>query len=293
MAGFLFGVIKKYGDDRGSMLAAIITFYGLLSLFPLLLLATTVMAFAFGRGAGVQSHIQNSVLGEFPALVVGNLKGSGIALVIGGVGLLWGSLGVAQAVQFAMAEAWDVPNVKRPGFVPRLVRSFGFLVLLSATVVGTTALTALGAIVGNSMVAGAIGLIGALAVNIGVFWAIFRLMSPPDVSAKALLPGAVMGGVGWQILQLVGQTLVRHNLKNLSPLYGQFAVVLGLISFLSLASQLMMYSVELNVVLARRLWPRSILQPPRLEADNRALEDQAAQEVRVPGQEIDVRLPAS
>ena len=136
-----------------------------------------------------------------------------------------------------------------------------------------------------------LGTLGSLALNVCLFLAIFRLTGPRHLRWSAHLPGAVWGGLGWQLLQMVGQSLVRHNLRHLAPLYGQFAIVLGLISFLSIASQLMMYSVEINVVRAKHLWPRSILNPPRLPADDRVLAAQAAQEVRVRGEQIEVRLP--
>ena len=291
-AGLVFGVIKKFGDDRGGMLSGLITFYGFLSLFPLMLVGFTILGFLTGNNPHLYQNVQNSGLKDFP--VVGDqlrnnihgLKGSTLGLIVGLVGLLWGSLGVAQAVQFAVNEAWDVPNVVRPNFFTRLGRGLGFFGVLGLGIVGTTALTVAGGLLGHSMVAGALGIVAALVVNTALFLGIFRLLSPKHLTWRDHLAGAVMAGIGWQVLQVVGNLLVQRNLKHTTALYGQFATVLGLISFLSLASQLVMYSVELNVVRYKKLWPRSILQPPLLAADREALDLRATQEKRRPEQRV-------
>lgn len=291
--GFVFGVVKKFGDDRGGTLAALITFYGFLSLFPLMLVGFTILGFFAGNNAHLYQQVQDSGLKDFPVIGdqlrnnVHGLHGSTFGLIAGLVGLLWGSLGVAQAVQFAVNEAWDVPNVVRPNFFVRLARGLGFFGVLALGVVGTTALTVLGGLLGHSMLAGAIGIAAALVVNTALFLGIFNLLGPKQVGWRDHVAGAVVAGVGWQILQVVGTLLVQRNLKHTTALYGQFATVLGLISFLSLAAQLVMYSVELNVVRFKQLWPRSILQPPLLAADRKALDLRVTQEERRPEQRVE------
>ena len=289
-----FAVVKKFGDDRGGMLAGMITYYGFLSLFPLLLIGFTVLGFvAGGPNSQLYRDIQTSALGQFP--VVGEqlktnngMHGSAFALVVGGLGLLWGSMGVTQAIQFAFNEAWDVPNKNRASFLPRILRGLGLFGVMGLGIVATTALTAIGSIIGHSMLAGALGLAGALIVNVSLVLVVFRLLSPKDLGWRDLAPGAVTAAVAWQALQIVGQSLVRHNLKHMSILYGQFAIVLGLIGFLSIAAQVLVYSVELNVVLHKRLWPRSIVQPPLLVADRAALTMRATQEERRPEERVNV-----
>jgi YihY family inner membrane protein len=289
---FIFAVVKKYGDDRGGMLAALITFYGFLSLFPLLLVGLTVLALVAGPGSHSYLDIRNSALRQFP--VVGSqlpgkgLDRSGVGLAIGLLGLVWGSLGVAQAIQFAVNEACDVPNKNRPAFVPRLVRSLAFLVMLAAFVLVSQALTVLGPLVGGSNVAGAGGLVAAVVLNVGLFAAMFKVLGPASFGWRDHFAGAVLAGVGWEALQFLGQYLVRHDVRNMTPVYGQFAVVLGLISFLSLASQLIVYAMELNTVRKSGLWPRSIVQPPLIEADRRSLESRATDEERLPQEHVTV-----
>jgi YihY family inner membrane protein len=291
--GFVFGVVKKFGDDRGGMLGGLIAFYAFLSLFPLILLATTVLGFVLHHDPSLQQRIERSALGEFPLigqdLRTHSLHGSPVAVAVGLVGLLWGSLGAAQMIQFASEEAWGVPNRERPPFVSRVVRALAFYGLLGLAVVGTSVLTVLGSIVGQSDLLGAVGIAAALLLNILVFMTVFKLVSPDSIGWRDVAPGAVLGGIGWQVLQVVGQALVRHNLKHTTELYGQFAVVLGLISFLSLAAQLYVYSLEVNVVRHDRLWPRSILQPPLTRADRRYLSRLAEEEARRPEENVEVR----
>ena len=140
---FVFGVVKKFGDDSAGNLAALMAYYGFLSLFPLLLVLTTLLGLFFSHDAALQTRILDSAVGQFP--IVGNQlsgpngvsslhAGSGIGLAVGLVGLMWGSLGVSQAAQRAMAEVWNVPGVIRPGFLPRLGRNVEFLAILALDV---------------------------------------------------------------------------------------------------------------------------------------------------------------
>jgi uncharacterized BrkB/YihY/UPF0761 family membrane protein len=163
-----------------------------------------------------------------------------------------------------------------------------FFGLLGVFVVLSQALTALGSIVTGSAAAGVAGIVASLILSVGLFLCVFKVVGPARLAWKDHLPGAVFAAAGWQALQVVAQRLVQHDVRNMTPLYGQFAVVLGLISFLSIAAQITIYALELNTVLKRHLWPRSIVQPPLTEADRRALEDRALEEERRTEQHITV-----
>jgi len=123
-------------------------------------------------------------------------------------------------------------------------------------------------------------------LNIGVFWLAFRLGTVSDISSRQLWPGAVISAVIWQILQAVGGYFVSHQLEHASALYGIFAIVLGLLAWLYLQAELTLYAVELNVVRAYRLWPRSIAPPPYTEQDRRAFQLYAQVETRGAGMDI-------
>ena len=196
----------------------------------------------------------NTALADFPVVGqelernVGALGGNGIALVVGLLALVWGSLGVAQVAQHAMAQVWNVPGARRPGFGPRLLRSVLVLAVLALAVVGTAALHHGRDARAGGVAAPVLSTVLVVALNVALYWLAFRVLTPGEVATRDLLPGAVVGGVAWTALQLLGSLLVARQLRHTSELYGTFGVVLGLLFFLYLASQITVYAAEINVV---------------------------------------------
>src|SRR4029450_13262397 len=133
-------------------------------------------------------------------------------------------------------------------------------------------------------------LVAAALVNVGLFWLAFRVLTPRQIPTGQLALGAAVAGIGWQVLQAVGGYLVGHSLRHAGEVCGFFAIVLGLLPWLFLGAQLALYGAEVNVVRVRRLCPRSLLQPPLTEADQRALVHLAKQEERRPEEAIEVRF---
>jgi YihY family inner membrane protein len=298
--GFCFGVVKKFGDDRAGMLAALMAYYAFLALFPLLLLLVTVLGFALHDNPSLQQRVLNSALSDFP--IVGDqirtnihtLRASPLATGIGILGLVWGSLGVTQAAQFAMAQVWNVEGRDRPNFVTRLLRGLSFIGALGLGTALTTLLAQVGAFSGNhALWFRVVMLVAGAGVNVVLAVIAFRILTPRQIAVHDLVPGAVVAGIGWTMLQFGGTYLVGHQLRHTSEVYGLFAIVLGLIWWLFLNAQLTMYAAEMNVVRARRLWPRTIVQPPLTGADRDVLRDIALQETRRPEQHIDVDFDAT
>ena len=291
---FVVAVVKKYGDDRGGQLAALITYYGFLAMFPMLLVFVTVLGYVAHGDPGLRRDLLDTALADFPVVGqelrrnVGVLGGNGLALAVGLLALVWGSLGVAQVAQHAMAQVWNVPGPRRPGFVPRLVRSLLVLAVLAVAVVGTVVLTSVATLVPGGSVVPVLSALLVVLLNVFLYWLAFRVLTPREVPTRDLLPGAVLGGIAWTALQAVGSWLVARQLRHASELYGTFGVVLGLLFFLYLASQIMVYAAEVNVVRARRLVPRSFAPPPLTDADEVVLSDIAEAEQRRPEQEVAV-----
>jgi len=260
---FVFGVIKKFGDDAAGTLSALIAYYGFLSLFPLLLILITLLGLFFAHDASLQKRILDSAFGQFPIvgqqLETSGLRslraGSVVGFVVGLLGLLWGSFGVSQAAQRAMAEVWNVPRAVRPGFLARLGRSVGFVALLGVDVIVTTFLAGLVTIGHGALWFQVLAAVTGIGVNVALYLAGFRILTPGSIPTHQLAPGAVVAGVGWTILQYAGTVLVGHTLRHANQVYGYFGSVLGLISFLFLAAELTVYAAEVNVVRARHLYP--------------------------------------
>jgi len=118
------------------------------------------------------------------------------------------------------------------------------------------------------------GVLVAFVLNLAVFMTAFKLLTAADVGWRELLPGVILAAISWQLLQHLGGYYLDHELKRTGPLYGIFALVLGLLAWLYLGAQLTIFAAEVNVVKARRLWPRSFLAP-LLDADRRALTSSA------------------
>jgi uncharacterized BrkB/YihY/UPF0761 family membrane protein len=203
------------------------------------------------------------------------------------VGLIWGATGLAQAGLFTMEQVWNVPGPDRPGYFQRLGRAVTFLGMLGIAVIVTTLLAALNTYGHNSpwLVAGADFVAGA--ANACMYAVAFRILTPKSVPARSLLPGAVVGGILYTMLQVLGTFLVHHYLHTDSA-YGIFGTILGLIAWIYLAVEITVYAAEINVVLARHLWPRSIVQPPLTEADRHSLALQALQNQRRQDQHVEV-----
>ncbi len=145
------GVTKKYGDDYGGNLVVQLTYAMFMTVFPLLLLAVTILSIVLANDPSLRQRVIDSAFGQFPVVgqqLAHNIhalkRNSTFGLVVGIGGLLYGTTSLAQAGLFAMAQIWNVPVASRPSYITRLGRSFTFLIVLALGLVLTTALTGFG-----------------------------------------------------------------------------------------------------------------------------------------------------
>lgn len=270
-AGLPLGIVYKFYDDQGVYLAALISYYGFLSVFPLLLLLTSVLGFVLQDNPDLKQRILDSTLSQFP--VIGQqlgepqgLRGSVVAVVLSAVVALYGALGVAHAIQNAMNVIWAVPRCGRPNPFYLRLRS---LVLIAIGGLATMVATVLSALASSATAFGAgLGWIGtilivvaAVAVNTAVFVVGFWVCVDRGRAVRSLLPGALTAGVVWQGLQLGGTAYVGRVVNGTDDTYGVFALVLGLLGWIFLASVAIVFSAEIDVVRFKRLFPRSLLTP--------------------------------
>jgi YihY family inner membrane protein len=287
-----WAVAQKFGNDQAGGKAALMAYYGLFALFPLLLLLATVLGFVLSGDPALREQLIDSALGNVPVIgtdlrsEVHPLQGNGVALAIGIVGTLYGSLGVGFAAQNAMNTVWNIPYVHWPSLWTRYARTLAVIGLLGLASVSSTALAAFATAVAHGWAVTAVAVVGGALVNLGLFLLAFMVLTAEPLRAGEVAVGALVATVFWEALQLIGTWYVARGLRNASPTYGVFAVVITLLSWLYLGSQTVLWAAEINVVLRYRLWPRSVTQPPLTRADRLVLRRLAEMEVRRPEQEV-------
>ncbi len=295
---FFFGVLKKYGDDNAGSLTVQLTYSMFVSVFPLLLLLVTILGIVLAGHPGERARVLHSALGQFP--IIGQQLGQNIhaikrssvfGLAVGIVLLIYGSTGLAQAGLYSMAQIWNVPAAVRPNYFTRMARALIFLVELAVALILTTALAGFGTFGRHNFWLGAFGEILAVIVNVALYFGAFRTLTPRQVATRSLIPGVVIGGVAWTILQAAGGYVVGHDLRGASAIYGFFAIVLGLVAWIYIGAEITIYAAEINTVLYHRLWPRSMVQPPLTEADQRSLAFQVTQNQRRPEESVTASFP--
>jgi YihY family inner membrane protein len=297
-------VAYKFFDDQGGYLCALVTYYGFLSLFPLLLLMTTTLGYLLAGSPALQERLVASALSRFPVIGdqigenVHSLQGSSLALIAGLLVGLYGGLGVAQAAQVALNRVWAVPRAARPNPFAGRLRGSLLLLIIGGGVVATTVLSTVTAgtdALGTDLGTG-VRILLALAgvvVNAVLFLLAFRVLTARDVPVRQHLPGALLGAVLWQVLQVLGTYYVRNALQGASATYGLFGIVLGLVGWIYLGALIFVLTAEVNVVLARTLWPRSLMTPftddvDLTRADRRAYTSYARSEQHKGFEQVDV-----
>jgi YihY family inner membrane protein len=291
-------VVRKSGDDRAGHWAALVAYYGFFSLFPLLLVFVTVLGFVVQNDADLQRQILRSTLAQFPVIgaqIEGDIQaitGSAWALTAGIAGATWAGIGVVGAVQGAMDEVWDVPRRDRPPFLKAKLEALGALVALGAAMLLSGMLAGLGTNAGGMAPAlRGVALAATLALNVSVLTAVFRFLTEAPVTWRDVLPGAAAGALAWMALLVSGSWIVDHRIRGATEIYGFFAIVIGLLGWLYLGAQVLLLAAELNVVLKRRLWPRSATDaPPMTEPDRRVLAGEVTEETARPEQSVEVRF---
>lgn len=271
VVGFPLAVLYKFLDDQGNYLAAVVTYYAFVAIFPLLLIASSVLGFLLQDNAELRNEVLTGALSQFP--IVGtelgkpqSLQGSTSAVVVGSLTALYGVLGLGQAAQNAVNVAWAVPRNKRPNPLVSRVSSLAILVLAGLTVLAVTVLAIIvshlsvfGQDVGRWL--GWLLTLASVTLNALVLAAMMRLATRARQSVRSSLPGAVAVAVLWQLLQQLGGTYVDRVIARVSDVNAVFALVLGLLALVYVASVIAVVGLEINVVLARRLYPRSLLTP--------------------------------
>ncbi len=271
--GYPYAVVKKFGDDEGGREAALITYYGFLSIFPLLLLGVAVLSRVLADHPDLRQRLITAIVPQALQSTVEHsvttLPTSTIPLVAGLIGLLFSGTGVVFSVYQTLNHVAAVPYRLRPGFVSRYVRVFAMLaaLLLGAVAVGALTVVA-AALPGVPGVQRATAVLGSALVVFGVLLLAVRLLLARPAPVRALWPGALLGAAAVTLVLNVGAPLLARLVTKAGPVYGSFATVAGMFALLYL-------------VLA--------LSRPTA-ADTRALALLAREQERIPAARVELRL---
>jgi inner membrane protein YhjD len=256
-------VVRKFSDDRGGQLAAIISYYTFLAIFPLMLLGATILGIVLDGRPDLQESILNSAVADFPILGqelrdnLGTLTFNGWGTLFSVLLIGWAATGFAKSLNTALTLVWDLPPTELPNWWVRTARSIVCIgvVFVATALAGVLTQIDVPVIGQTTLVSTAV----ALLVNSGAFVLLFRLVTPKSVNRSNLTLGAVIAGVGFTFLTQFGAVFLANSLARSSQLYGFFGIVLGALGYLYLVAQLIVYAAEINVVRARKLVPRNLI----------------------------------
>ena len=301
--GVPIAVIYKFYDDQGNYLAATITYYAFIAIFPLLLLATSIFGFVLQGNPELQERVLNSALSNFP--IVGDelgrpegMRGSTVGALVGGLAALYGSLGLGQAIQNALNVAWAVPRAKRPNALLLRLKSLVLLLTAGLSVLAITIFSTLGTdteVFGPRVDTTFAWLIRLLTILLtgALLTGLFRLATARRHHTGRAWPGAFAVAVMWSGLQYFGGLFAARVIAETGGMNQTFALVLGLMGIIFLASVTGVLGMEVNAVLARRLWPRSLRSivsdsPHLTDADRRAYAGYVISQRHKSGEKVEV-----
>jgi YihY family inner membrane protein len=294
-AGVAVATVKKFSEDRSSNLASMIAFWGIFSIFPLFMVMVTILAWVLPASdrQSVFGHVAKMLPLLDPSTVSG-LTGSVLALVLGLLTALWSGLAVVRTTQFAFDSVWEIPYHQRPGMVRQALRSVCVLATIGLGLVLTTLISGFVVTSANGVSLGALGRVGgyvlSAALDVGIFLAAFRILTTRATSLREVLPGALLSGLAFFVLQQLSALIISHYLQKAQSTYGHFATIITILWWFYLQAQITLLGAQLNVVLKEGLFPRSLVNAPQTPADHRVLEAYAGERAYHPRQRVTSRI---
>lgn len=267
LTAFVVAVFKKYGDDQASYQAALLTYFGFLSLFPLLLVLTTLLQMILRGHPHLQAQIIESTTSYFPIIgdqlrrSIHGFGKTGLALVVGILITLYGAKGVADVFRQTVNHIWHVPIIERSNFWDSLRKSFSIMVVGGIGFILAALVAGYATSAGQAHLLRLILTVFNLVILFGVMLFIIKVALAKNRPYRELWVGALGAAVSIVVLQGIGGYIVTHQLKHLDSLYGTFALVLGLLFWLYLQSQIVVRVIEIDPVRVLKLWPRSLVGP--------------------------------
>ena len=250
----------NFRTPRTGRNATLVAHFGFLSVFPLLLVFTTMLGFVLQGRPHLRERIITSAFNRIP--IVGpqlasdpsKLKGDALVLAFGLLMTLWAGMKAFNMLQSALDDIADVRLDARPNLVRTRLRSLLGIAVIGGSQVAAAVLTGFVGVTGVRLLHKLLFTLAAVLVNTVVLAATYRLLSVHPQTWRQVAPGAIVGGVAFAVLQLAGTAVVGRAISKASPVYGTFASVIGLITWLGLHSLIALVGAELNHALPARRW---------------------------------------
>jgi membrane protein len=245
---------RRHLSGRNAWLLA---FFGFLSIFPLLLAATTILGFVLEGNEELQQRIIDGALADIPVLGQqladdpASLDGNIWALVIGLGGALWSATKAFVAMQGAQDDVWEIDVDHRASMPAQRGKALLGLLFIGVAQLGTMIIAAIVNAVDLPLQGRILLVLATVAVNIWVLAAMYRFLTSAVPTWRDVWPGALFGGLAYTVLQHFGTDIVRRITENAGDTYGSFALVLGLITWLSLLAMSALMAAELNAAMMR------------------------------------------
>lgn len=262
VVGVAIAVQERYGGDRAGYLAAVVAYYGFLSLFPLLLLGFSVVGFVLAGRPDLQGEMFDALVSAVPGLarVLGEnldalVQARAASGLIGLAGLLWTGLRASEAAGFAVSRIFRVEPyqsfAKKKGWAIGTTVGLGLLALASLAVVAVVGSLSAGGPAGALLAVGGVAL--AAGLDVALFLVAYRVLTQRQGPPFSLLwKGALLGGLGWTALKVLGAWYVARVISGSSAVYGTLVGAVAILLLLYLASQLLLYGAQLNAVMIER-----------------------------------------
>ena len=295
---FVYAVFKKYADDEGSRLAALIAYYTFLSLFPLAVLGIAVLNTVLsGRPDLVAAIIEDVVPPDYQQQVLSAyeaLPDSGPAFAIALVGLLLSGTAGVFSLYGMVNQVYCVPYRFRYGFGPRYLRVFAIVVLGGIAVLVVAIGSAVATRMGSFPTVQRLGLFALVwLVAFGLLYSAPAVLARRPLTFREIAPGAALGGLSMTLFLSLGSLILGRFVATSSTVYGVFGTVVGIISTLFLVSNSIVFCYEISVVHAWQLWPRGVDINLLFPADERAYALLTLMDERMPSQRNGVAFDAT
>ncbi len=297
LVGFAYAAFKKYSDDEGSRLAALLAYYTFLSLFPLVIGGLAVLnSVLVNRPDAALRVVHDIVPLEYQAQVISAyqaLPDGGGALAVAVIGLLLAGTGGVFSLYAMVNQVFAVPYRFRYGFGPRYAMVFLLVLVLGVgvlvVVIGSALLSTVADVAFIQRVGGWL-LIWSVAAAILLI--VPRVLARRQLAFAEIWIGAVLGGLAMMLFMSLGSLAVSHFISTSSAVYGVFATVVGIFTVMFIVSNAVVLSYEIGVVWAWQLWPRGVDINLLFPADERAYALLSLMDERMPSQRNGVAFDA-